>query len=147
MRDIHILLLVLLLWRTWSKHCLILFEASQQQVGRHFLVTNLQLLGSSTGPIFSEMSLTMKRRVIWKQIQSGQALHLSLAAPAPLKLLQLSLEVNGHLPHSFQHSFKYFLTQKLLYGQFSSRHWRMKTPNKIGETSAIKICILAGRGQ
>ena len=89
-REIYTLL-VLLFCRTWSKtlpHTL--WEPGQQQVGRHFLVTNPQLLGSSIGPIFSEaLEISVSNdeaRGKLEQIQNLGKLQLSLAAPAPLKL-------------------------------------------------------------
>ena len=50
----------------------------QQQVGRHSLVTNLQLLGSSVGPIFSEaleihVSNSEERGNLEADIELGQA--------------------------------------------------------------------------
>ena len=144
-------LLVLLFWRTRSKtlpHTL--WEPGQQQVGRHFLVTNPQLLGSSIGPIFSEaleisVSNDKERGKLGADTELGQATALPCSS-CPSEVVQLRTQ-GKWASASFIPTFIQIFPDRLLYGQVSSIHWRIKTEQHWWDFCHYKICIWAGRGQ
>ena len=68
----------------------------QQQVGGHSLITNLQLLGSSVGPIFSEaleihVSNGEERGNLEADIELGQAASLPCSS-CPSEVVQLRMQ-------------------------------------------------------